>query len=59
MVGDLAIPVAVDVAEAEPRNEDERGEFDIFEDLDVSFPGVKVSFTPDDKAACRPTYYHV
>lgn len=54
MVGALAIPVAVDVVAAEPRNEGEREELAIFGGLDVIFSGVEVSLTPEDIVACRP-----
>ena len=54
MVGARAIPDAVVVVAAEPRNEGEREELAIVGGLDVIFSGVEVSFTPEDIVACRP-----
>lgn len=57
MLGDLAIPVPVDVAAAAPRNEGEREELAIFDGLDVTFSGVEVPFTTlDIMAVSRPTF---
>jgi hypothetical protein len=57
MLGDLAIPVPVDVAAAAPRNEGEREELAIFDGLDVTFSGVEGPFTTlDIVAVSRPTF---